>query len=377
MLTVGVEEEFLLLEPGGGVAPAAPGILALTAGDPQITPELMTYQIETASAVCTELDDLRAELTRLRGRVAEAAEQLGVRLVASGLPPFGSPGLDMLTHEKRYLELSGRFPAATTGGGTCACHVHIGMADRDVAVGVLGRLRPWLPALMAMTGNSPLTDGVESGWSSGRYRRQLNWPTFRPPRVWRDAASYDRSVSSLVRRGVALDPRSVYFLARLSPRYPTIEIRIADTCLTTEDAVLLAAVVRGLVAALVEDVQRGRPPATMSGPSLRARLLAAAHHGSTAPVVRPRAVPSALPVEPAVARLHERIMPALEASGEADEVRRGLERLVRTGTGTQRQLALRAASRSPAAFVAALADATAAGTRPSERCASAKPGPTS
>ena len=237
MRTVGVEEEFLLLWPDGTLAPAAPDVLRLigdSARPGQVKPELMTFQIETASSVSRDLTQLQVELAGLREMAGEAAQSLGVYLAASGVSPFANAGLTMLTDAPRYQRLAARFPTATAvAGGTCACHVHVGIDNRDLGVQVLARLRLWLPTLLAISGNSPYANGADIGWDSLRYGRQLTWPTFRSPPVLRTADSYDRIVTALCRTGAVLDPRNVYFLARLSPRYPTLEVRIADTCLTT------------------------------------------------------------------------------------------------------------------------------------------------
>src|SRR4051812_18408349 len=80
-----------------------------------------------------------------------------------------------------------------------------------------------------------------------RYRRHVHWLTFRPPAVWAGADLYDLSMQSLVDSGAAVDEAGVYLLARLSSRYPTVEVRIGDACLTADDTVLFAAVVRALV----------------------------------------------------------------------------------------------------------------------------------
>ena len=367
MLTIGVEEEFLLLVPDGAPAPAAPDLLRLTrdaAGPGQIKPELMTFQIEAVTGVCGHLHDVEDQLTRLRRTLREAGHAVGVWLVAAGSSPFVDPGLVMLTDVARYRRLAAGFPVATAAGGTCACHVHVGMDDRDLGVQVLNRLRPWLPTLLAMTGNSPHANGTDTGWDSVRYCRQLSWPTFRPPPAVVDAHSYDRTVTRLMRRGVALDPRSVYFLARLSPRYPTLEVRVADACLTVQDAVLLAGVVRGLVTTLAADVRLDRPSVVPAASgSLRRQLLAAAHHGLASATVSPRTAPSTpaspAPTDPQLSRVVDAILPALEAADDAETVLPGLDRLQRLGTGAQQQRALKAATRSRVAFVSALADVTA------------------
>lgn len=343
MLTLGVEEELLLLDPEGAALPVAPDVQRRVADD-RVKPEMMTYQVEVASGVCTSLGQLERQLTGLRRRLAAAAERVGARLVAAGAPPLDDPGLDFLTDSDRYREMAARFPAASAVSGTCACQVHVGVLDRELAVQVLGRLRPWLPALFALSTNSPMRGGLDSGWSSTRYGRLLGWPTFAAPKPWRTSAAYDRAVGSLVRRGAALDARSVYFLARLSPRYPTIEIRVADTCLEVADALLLAGVSRALVASLAADVRRRRPPDSVPDPELRADLLGVAHQGAPT---------RAFSTE----RLLRKILPELERTGDADRVVAGVERVAAAGAGAQRQRRLLAGATTPGQFISAMAGA--------------------
>lgn len=351
---MGVEEEFLLLANDGSVAPVAPSVVRLAALD-QIKPEYMAYQVETATKVCTSIDELRRDLVRLRLIAADAAERAGAHLIAVGAPPVAAGPLRALTGNERYQELARRFPVASAAGGMCACQVHIGVRDRDLAVAVLARIRPWLPALLALTVNSPFADAHDTGWASFRYHAQLRWPTFRPPGAWASAERYDQVVRSLVGSGAAMDPAGVYFLARLSERYPTIEIRVSDTCLDVEDAALFAVIVRALVASLVDDVRSGVKMAPAPTALIDAQLLAAAHgqlltrhreHSGTADAGPSRAV----------ARLVAKITPYLTA--ETHDVQAGLDRLLRHGTGADRQRRMWARSGRTRGFVRSLAEAT-------------------
>jgi glutamate---cysteine ligase / carboxylate-amine ligase len=317
----------------------------------------LAYQLETKTHACVRLADLRTQLTELRVRAARSAERTGgVRLVATGAPPFGAGRLDALTDNVRYRRLAQRFPDPTAAGGTCACQVHVGVPDRDLAVAVLARLRPWLPTLLAVTVNSPFHAGVDSGWASCRYRAQLRWPTFRPPEPWHSAERYDRVVDSLIRSGAAVDAAGVYFLARLSARYPTVEVRVGDACLTAEDTVMFAGIVRTLIIALIDDIQRGARSVTVSTAALNANLMAAARHGMRRQANRDSIDPGTVPA--AVARLLTKIAPLLGATGDADEVYAGLDRLLRSGTGADRQRLLWSRAGIPEEFVASLADAT-------------------
>ena len=97
MLTMGVEEEFLLLAPDGAVVPSAPYVARLARAGDQIKPEFLAYQLETTTAVCTRLDQLRRELIQLRARAADAARRAGAKLVAVGAPPFAAGPLGAVT----------------------------------------------------------------------------------------------------------------------------------------------------------------------------------------------------------------------------------------------------------------------------------------
>ncbi|MFC6568992.1 carboxylate-amine ligase [Actinoplanes utahensis] len=342
---MGVEEEFLLLDPDGAVSPQAPAVMRNIGGDDRIKPEYMAYQVETTTSVCTGLGELRSELIRLRLIAAEAAEAAGVHLVASGSPPFPGGPLDALSADDRYTELARRFPEATAAGATCGCHVHIGVPDRELAAAVLTRIRPWLPGLLALTVNSPVAGASDTGWASYRYQTQLHWPTFRPPGVWPSAERYDREVRSLLAAGTAIDASGIYFLARLSARFPTIEVRVADTGLSVADTVLFASVTRALVATLVEDVEAGAKVAPPAGSLVSERLLAVARGGGRTGAEADR--------------LLAKITPQLDAAGDTGEVYAEVERLRREGTGAQRQRMLFERYGPTSGFVAALAGETA------------------
>ena len=261
-ITLGVEEEFVLLDPStGATVLAGPDLVRMLGGEPGVQEELMRFQVETGTGVCTGLDDLGRELVRLRRLAAAAAAHLGCRLVASGVAPYRTPGLAALTCQPRYYELARRYGPVVAEAGTCACHVHVGVPSRELGVQVLARLRPWLAPLLAVTANSPIAGGHDTGWASWRYTIQSRWPTAVPPAVWPDAVAYDTAVRGLIGQGAALDERSVYFLARLSPRYPTVEVRVADVCLDAGTAVLLAGLIRALVATALAEARRGTPVA--------------------------------------------------------------------------------------------------------------------
>ena len=365
-ITLGVEEEFVLLDPStGATVLVGPDLVRMLGGEPGVQQELMRFQVETGTRVCTGLDDLGRELMRLRRLAAAAAASLGCRLVASGVAPYRTPGLAAVTDQPRYQELARRYGPVVAEAGTCACHVHVGVPSRDLGVQVLARLRPWLAPLLAVTANSPIADGRDTGWASWRYLIWSRWPTAVPPAAWPDAAAYDSAVRRLIGRGAALDERSVYFLARLSPRYPTVEVRVADVCLDPGDAVLAAGLTRALVATALAEARRGRRrsragPAGRRGPGRRGA--ARARRGRSRPVHRAGRRCAGAPLPPP-----RSCLPRTQGPRDTQIITNLLHRLDQRGTGADRQRALFTSAASPPAFIKALARATLSGYEPGRR----------
>jgi glutamate---cysteine ligase / carboxylate-amine ligase len=356
--TLGVEEEFVLLDPStGATVSAGPDLVRMLDGEPGVQQELMQFQVETGTRVCTDLDDLGRELVRLRRLAAAAATHLGCRLVASGVAPYRTPGLTALTRQPRYQELARLYGPVVADAGTCACHVHVGVPSRDLGVQVLARLRPWLAPLLAVTANSPIADGHDTGWASWRYTIHTRWPTAVPPAAWPDAAAYDTAVRRLIGRGAALDERSVYFLARLSPRYPTVEVRVADVCLDVGTAVLAAGLIRALVATALAEARRGTPAAAASARPVAAALAAAARQGHAGAGVDPF-TGQAVDAPTLRSRLLDHVYPALRDHGDTETITRLLHRHDQRETGADRQRALFTSAASTPAFIQALARAT-------------------
>ena len=180
-----------------------------------------------------------------------------------------------------------------------------------------------------------------------------------PPAAWPDAATYDTAVRRLIGSRAALDERSVYFLARLSPRYPTVEVRVADVCLDADTAVLAAGLTRALVATALAEARRGTPVATAPAWQAVAALAAAARQGLAGAGVDPF---TGQAVDAPTLRAASSIMPpALSDHGDTETVTRLLHRLDQRGTGADRQRALFTGAGSTRAFTEALARATLSG----------------
>lgn len=352
--TVGVEEEFLLVDAGSGaLRPDAADVLAaaesLVAGG--LDAELQTAVVETGSAVCADLAGTAAELHRRRAALVSAAGAVGARVLATGTHPTASPTDVPITDKERYQRMAAVFGPLAGEALVCGCHVHVAVPDREEGVAVLDRIRPWLAVLLAAATNSPLWDGRDTGYASWRAQVWKRWPTAGPTSAFGSLAAYDRLRYDLIASGAALDDGMLYFDARLSARYPTVEIRVADVCPAVEDAVLVAALARGLVVTALAAADRPAPEIPVE--LLRAAAWAASRYGLGGRLVDPVAR-RARPAGEVVDRLHRHLRAALEETGDAALVSDGLARLGRSGTGADRQRAAFGRG-GPAAVLAAVA----------------------
>src|SRR5699024_147395 len=131
--------------------------------------------------------------------------------------------------------------------------------SRDAGVEVATRIARWSPVLVALTANSPLWFGEDSGYASWRYLQLQHWPSAGYPPAFADAAEYDAVVDGLVRSGSLMDRSLVNWSIRLSEKFPTVELRTADAQLSSDDAVVFGLLVRALVHRALDDRDAGRP----------------------------------------------------------------------------------------------------------------------
>ncbi|WP_430790515.1 carboxylate-amine ligase [Actinoplanes sp. G11-F43] len=336
--TVGVEEEFLLLDPGTLVnLPVAEAVRKSLPEDvrEQSRPEFRQSMLEMVTPVCTGLDEVREQLLRLRRAAARAAVENGARLVAVGATPVAEPERTV-PDDPRFRAILDHYGPVVDDPAVCGCHVHVGVPDRELAVRVCNHLRPWLPVVQALTVNSPFHAGRDTGHASWRAMQLDRWPALGPSPWFASAGDFDRTVELLVASGVMLDESLVLWHARPSARYPTVEVRVADVCPSVDDAVLLAGLVRALVATALADIAAGRTGPAVSDLALRAAHWNAAHQGLDGTLLDPRDG-RARPAWDLVDELADTVTAALVDFGDLAVVRRQLARIRRDGTGANRQ----------------------------------------
>ena len=198
-----------------------PGVERLL-GPPGLKTELFSCFVETNTPVCETAFEALAELERLRTVVGVAAAREGLAYAATGAHPFSQPEEQEIVQEPRYLTLLSERPAARRQL-VCGLHVHVGMDSFDRCLATLEAILPWLPAVLALSLNSPFLEPVEDGVLSGRAARLLELPRAGPPPALAGRASWKQVVAAS-----GVDYTKIWWDLRPHPRLGTLEIRMAD-----------------------------------------------------------------------------------------------------------------------------------------------------
>lgn len=337
--TIGVEEEYQIIDPATRrLRSAQEGILpkARRALGDEVQPELHLSQIEAASAVCASLGEVRVELTHLRREVIAAAAATGSCIAAAGTHPFSHWQDQVLTPRARYVGIEHDYRQLARENIIFGCHVHVGLHNKDAAIPVLNRARVWLTPLLALAANSPFWLGEDTGYATYRTELWSRWPTAGPPGLFASRPEYESLLRALVETGCVEDVTKIYWDIRLPEHVATVEFRVTDVCLTIDEAVMIAGLVRALVRTCYEAAQRDTPFVRARPELLRAAHWRAARYGLSDDLVdletgRRRPAPEV------VRSFLQFVRPALEAANEWDEVAALVHQTLQRGNGAMRQ----------------------------------------
>jgi len=243
--TVGIEEEYLLVNLEtrdlDNDPPASMLKECTELGGGQVTPEFLRSQIEIGTRVCTNMQDARAELARLRGIIVQVAGRFGLAPIAASTHPFARAIQQKHTEKDRYFALAREMQAAARRMVICGMHVHVGIEDDELRIDLMNQLSYFLPHLLALSCSSPFWEGENSGLKSFRLTVFNALPRTGLPERFASYAEYQRHINTLIQNNLIQDTSKIWWDLRPSWRYPTLETRIMDCCTSLDDSVALAA----------------------------------------------------------------------------------------------------------------------------------------
>lgn len=251
-LTLGIEEEYQIIDPK--TAELRSYITEILHEDHvtmgEVRPELHQSIVEVGSTVCRTPSEVRSELRRLRGIIAQLAAKKDLRMVAAGTHPFSSWIDQEITPLERYIGVKKDMQDLAQQLLIFGTHVHVGVEDREFMIDAMNVARYFIPHLLCLTTSSPFWMGRNTGLKSYRSVVFRNFPRTGIPRIMRSWGDYEYLQRTLVNTRSIPDGSRIYWDVRPHHTFPTLEFRFSDVCTRIEEAVCLAAILQAIVAKL-------------------------------------------------------------------------------------------------------------------------------
>lgn len=360
--TLGVEEEYMLLDPQTFdlVQHVDTVLTAAQDGefDERVGPELMQSVLEISTPVCKTAGDIEGELRKLRAHVTRAAGTHGLRVGSAGTHPFSLFERQRITARDRYRNLVDQLQYVARRELIFGCHIHVAVDDADKAIKVISALLVHLPDLLALSASSPFWRGEPTGLSSSRQMVFAAFPRSGPPPRFSDYADYAEVVGQLEKTGCIADYTHIWWDIRPHPRFGTIEVRVMDAISHVEETVALAAYVQGLVKYYCELHDAGKELPSYHRILVTENKWLGARYGLEAPVmdlVTSRR--NRVPIAQLVRRALREIEPHARELGSDRELE-GIRDILSRGNGSDRQLRVFNANRDILEVTREISDAT-------------------
>ena len=253
-LSLGVEEEYLLVDPASrDLVVAPPGDFMARCQDRlggRATHELLQAQVEVDTRVCRRIAEVRRELAELRAAVARTAQDFGMALIAASTHPFANWRAQKKVEKERYAVLAHDMQTLAARLVICGMHIHAGIEDEELRIDLMNQATYFLPHLLALSTSSPFWEGHATGLKAYRPTIFGDLPRSGLPEYFASADEWHHMLRLLAQTGLCADPTKIWWDVRPSVRFPTLELRICDVCTRLEDALTIAALWQSILAAL-------------------------------------------------------------------------------------------------------------------------------
>jgi glutamate---cysteine ligase / carboxylate-amine ligase len=253
MLTVGVEEEYQIIDATGALHSHIDTLLRNAApklGD-KVKREMMQSVVEVGTTICEDVGEARQQLGEMRQTLSDLLKPEGMRLACAGTHPFSRWQEQQITDYDRYKMLEEELQDVVRSLVIFGLHVHVAIPDPERRIEVLNEARYFLPHLLALSTSSPFWMGRNTGLKS---YRSVIWSNFPRTGIPPDLGSYDEYqnyVELLVKTGSIDNGKKIWWDLRAHPNFPTIEFRVCDMPTRLEETICLAALMQAICAKLL------------------------------------------------------------------------------------------------------------------------------
>ena len=251
--TVGVEEEFQIVDPESGELKSHVSELLASSAESlgsQIKPELHQSIVEVGTNICQDVGELRQEIYRTRRELAAAADRAGLAVAAAGTHPFSDWKDQVLSPGVRYESIVEELQQLARSLLIFGLHVHVAVPDRQTAIDLMNQARYFLPHLLALSTSSPFWMGRDTGLKSYRTTIFRRFPRTGVPDRFDSWSEYENYVTLLVDLKCMDDARKIWWDVRPHPTYGTLEFRVCDVPTRPNEAVMLGALCQAIIVKL-------------------------------------------------------------------------------------------------------------------------------
>lgn len=251
--TLGIEEEFQIVDPQTRELRShvseflEEGRMIL--GE-QIKPEMIQSMIEVGTGICRNIQEARADITRLRAIISNLARRKGLEIVAASTHPISHWQDQKISDDARYEIIVEEIQMVARSLLIFGLHVHVGVSDPDRAIHIMNAARYFLPHMLALSTSSPFWLGHNTGLKSYRSEVFKKFPRTDIPDHFDSHSSFQRYVDLLIKTGCIDNGKKIYWDVRPHPFFPTLEFRICDIPTRVDDTIAIAALFQAIVAKL-------------------------------------------------------------------------------------------------------------------------------
>ncbi len=259
LFSLGIEEEFQIVDPKTRELKShvqqllEDGKMVLKE---QIKAEMHQSVVEAGSTICANIQEAREEVIKLRTNIAKVADLHGLKIASAGTHPFSRWEDQAITNHPRYQEVVHDMQQVARANLIFGLHVHVGIADKEMAIHIMNAARYFLPHIYALSTNSPFWKGRNTGFKSYRAKIFDRFPRTGIPDYFNSHDEFKRYVELLVKTNCIEDASKIWWDIRPHPKYPTLEFRVCDVQLRVDETIALAALMQAIVAKLYKLIKQ-------------------------------------------------------------------------------------------------------------------------
>jgi carboxylate-amine ligase len=365
--TLGIEEEFAIVDPV--TRELRSHIQEILEGGKvtlkeQVKPEMHQSVVELGTEICQSVADARTHVVELRSKLATLAAQSGLKIASAGTHPFSHWHDQLITEGERYKEIVQDMQLLARANLIFGLHVHVGIPSRDTAIHVMNQARYFLPHIYALSVNSPFWVGRNTGLKGYRLKVFERFPRTGIPDAFESLSEYEDYCKLLVKTGCVDNAKKIWWDIRLHPFFDTLEFRIFDAQSRVEDTLALAALVQAIIARLYNLFQQNTTFRVYRRRLLDENRWRASRYGIDGKMID-FGREAEVETRSLIQELLEFVGKEMEELGSQRELTH-LQRIVREGTGADRQLATWERTQDMKAVVDQIVEETYEGLRLSE-----------